>query len=68
MNKKEPKSENKMVKQYDCPACGNKGLKLDIESGFRVVTTGRPMKEFPSIILCVVCKRKIKYDVVKNKE
>lgn len=57
-----------MVKHYDCPACGNKGLKLDINNGYRVVTTGRPMKEFPSLVLCLVCKRKIKYDVVKEEK
>ena len=55
-----------MVKQYDCPACGNKGLKVDINKGYKVVTTGRPMRNFPSVVLCTVCKRKIKYDVIKE--
>lgn len=55
-----------MVKTYECPACGNKGLKIDINKGFRVVTTGRPMKDFPSVVLCSICKRKIKYDVVRE--
>jgi hypothetical protein len=55
-----------MLKIFECPACGNKGLKVEINEGYRVVTTGRPMKEFPSIVLCLVCKRKIKYDVVKG--
>lgn len=55
-----------MVIYCDCPACGNKGIKVDINKGYRVVTTGRPMKDFPSVVLCTVCKRKIKYDVVKD--
>lgn len=54
-----------MVKICECPACNNNGLKIEINSGYRVVTTGRPMKDFPSVVLCTVCKRKIKYDVVK---
>lgn len=55
-----------MVKCYDCPACHNKGIKVEVNKGHKVVTTGRPMKDFPSIVLCTVCKRKIKYDVVKE--
>ena len=55
-----------MVKCFDCPACSYKGIKVDINKGYRVVTTGRPMKDFPSVVLCTVCKRKIKYDVVKE--
>lgn len=55
-----------MVKIYECPACRNKGIKVDINKGYRAITTGRPMKDFPSVVLCTVCKRKIKYDVVKE--
>lgn len=55
-----------MVSYCDCPACGNKGIKVEINKGYKVVTTGRPMREFPSVVLCTVCKRKIKYDVVKD--
>ena len=55
-----------MVKSYKCPACDNKGINVDINKGYKVITTGRPLKEFPSIIVCSVCKRKIKYDVVKE--
>lgn len=66
MEKTPIKSENKMVKYYDCPACCNKGIKVDINKGYKVVTTGRPMKDFPSVVVCSVCKRKIKYDVIKD--
>lgn len=55
-----------MVKCFQCPACSNKGIYVDVNRGYKVVTTGRPMKEFPSVVLCTVCKRKIKYDVVKD--
>lgn len=57
-----------MVKICECPACGNKGVKVEINSGYHVITTGRPLKEFPSVVLCTVCKRKIKYDVVKDEK
>lgn len=55
-----------MVKICECPACCNKGIKVDINKGYRVATTGRPMRDFPSVVVCSVCKRKIKYDVVKD--
>ena len=55
-----------MVKIYECPACCNKGIKVEVNNGYKVVTTGRPMKDFPSVVACIVCKRKIKYDVVKD--
>lgn len=55
-----------MIKIVECPRCGNKGLKIDINKGFHVVTTGRPLKDFPSNVMCKVCKRVIKYDVVKD--
>ena len=57
-----------MVKTYTCPACGNKGINVEINTGYKVVTTGRPMKDFPSVVLCTVCKRKIKYDVIRVEE
>lgn len=57
-----------MLKAIECPRCGNKGLKIDINNGYRVVTTGRPLKEFPSNVVCTVCKRVIKYDVVKDEK
>jgi hypothetical protein len=65
-DKKYQKSENEMVKNYECPACRNKGINVEVNKGYKVVTTGRPMKDFPSVVLCAVCKRKIKYDVVKD--
>lgn len=54
-----------MLNFYECPACGNKGLKIDIADGFKIVTTGKPIREMQCAIMCSVCKRKIKYDVVK---
>lgn len=57
-----------MLKSFDCPRCGNKGLKIDINKGFKVITTGKPLREFPSNVICSVCKRVIKYDVVKEEE
>ena len=55
-----------MVKIIECPRCNNKGLRIEVEKGCKVVTTGRPLKDFPSNIMCKVCKRIIKYDVVKE--
>lgn len=49
-----------------CPACQNKGLKIEINNGYKVVTTGRALSDFPMITKCSVCKRTIKYDVVKE--
>mgnify|MGYP006932841665 CR=1 FL=1 len=57
-----------MVKIYECPACHNKGIKVETNKGYKVVTTGRPMKDFPSVVVCEVCKRKIKYDTVKDED
>lgn len=49
-----------------CPTCENKGLKIEINNGYKVVTTGRPLSQFPMATKCSICKRIIKYDVVKN--
>ena len=57
-----------MVKIIECPACNNKGLKIEVNNGYRVITTGRPMKEYPLSITCTVCKRKIKYAVEKAEQ
>lgn len=53
-----------MVKIYECPTCNNLGLKVDLPEGKRIVTTGKPIKELPCVVLCSVCKRKIRYEVV----
>lgn len=55
-----------MLKVWECPACHNKGLKVDINNGFKLVASGRPMKDYPCVCVCSVCKRRIKYDVVKD--
>ena len=54
-----------MVRIYECPTCGNKGLKIDTEKGYKAITAGKP-KDLPCSILCKVCKRKIKYAIVKD--
>lgn len=51
-----------------CPACQNKGLRIEINNGYKVVTSGRPLGDFPMVTKCSVCKRTIKYDVVKEVE
>lgn len=55
-----------MVKIWECPACHNAGLKIEVKNGYKVVTSGKPLSEFPCMTLCKVCKRKIKYDVIKE--
>lgn len=62
------KIEVKMQFIIKCPACQNRGLRIDINNGYKVVTSGRPMKDFPCVTTCTVCKRKIKYDVIKDEE
>lgn len=49
-----------------CPACQNKGLKIEVNNGYKVVTSGRALSDFPMVTKCSVCKRTIKYDVVKD--
>ncbi len=50
----------------ECPTCNNKGLKIEINKGYKVITSGRKLSEFPMTTKCSVCKRSIKYDVVKD--
>lgn len=56
-----------MVKVIDCPLCNGGKLKIDISSGFKVVTSGA-MSELPCIAVCKTCNRKVKYKVVKENE
>jgi hypothetical protein len=56
-----------MVKVIDCPLCNGGKLKIDISSGFKVVTSGA-MSELPCIAFCKTCNRKVKYKVVKENE
>lgn len=49
-----------------CPTCEKKGLRIELNNGYRVVTTGRALKDFPMITRCSICKRAIRYDVVKD--
>lgn len=53
-----------MEKNYECPACNNLGLKVEVPEEKKVLTTGKPLKELPCVVLCSVCKRKIRYEVV----
>lgn len=57
-----------MVKLEECPACHNKGLKIEMRKGYKLVTSGRPLNDYPCITTCAVCKRRIKYDIVKDEE
>ncbi len=57
-----------MQKIEECPCCLNKGLHIELNKGYRLVSNGRKMSEYPFITVCKVCKRKIRYDVVKEKE
>lgn len=56
-----------MVKKYECPICEKKGLEIDITNGYKVVFSGK-MSELPCRIYCKVCRRLIKYKVVKDEE
>lgn len=55
-----------MIITVECPSCQNKGLKIDINSDEKVVTSGRKLGDLPMKVRCKVCKRTIKYDVVKK--
>ncbi len=50
----------------ECPTCNNKGLKIEINKGYKVVTSGRKLSDFPMVTKCCVCKRSIRYDVVEE--
>lgn len=54
--------------KIECPVCKNDGLKIEINKGYKVVTSGRALSDFPMVARCAVCKRTIKYDVVKDEE
>lgn len=57
-----------MQKVLECPCCMNNGLQIELNKGYRLVANGRKMSEYPFITVCKVCKRKIRYDVVKETE
>lgn len=54
------------MKVYECPVCHNRGLKIDLDNGFKIQTSGLPLKELKCVANCFVCKRKIKYNIVKD--
>lgn len=55
-----------MQKIVECPACGNKGITVDLPKGTAFVATGKPLNKFDCSVICKVCKRKIKYTVEKE--
>ena len=55
-----------MEKIVECPICANDGLKIELKQGERFVATGRALKDYPCVAVCKVCKRKIRYAVVKD--
>lgn len=56
------------MKMYECPVCRRYGLKIELDKGYHIKASGRPLKEFDCVTNCIVCKRKIKYTVEKDKE
>jgi hypothetical protein len=54
-----------MIKIIDCPLCNGGKLKIDISSGFKIVTTGA-LSQLPCIAFCKNCNRKVKYKVEKD--
>jgi hypothetical protein len=42
------------------------GLEIAVANGYDIITTGKPLSELPLKVYCNVCKRVIKYDVVKG--
>ena len=52
-----------MLKIVECPACGNKGITIEVPKNKKFIATGKPLNEFNCSVICKVCKRKIKYTV-----
>lgn len=57
-----------MLKRLECPVCSNKGLKIELKDGEKIITSGKPLKDYNCVAFCSVCKRKIKYDIVKEEK
>lgn len=55
-----------MEKVIDCPLCNGGKLKIDIEEGYKVVTSGA-MRDLPRRIFCKNCNRLVKYTVKEEK-
>lgn len=49
-----------------CPVCRHKGIRVETNTGFKPVASGRKISEYPMKTYCTVCRREIKYDVVKD--
>lgn len=56
-----------MQKIIECPLCNGGTLKIDVSSGYKVVTNGA-LSELPCIVICKNCNRRVKYKVVKEEE
>lgn len=58
-----------METTVNCPCCQNPSLVIEVPKGGRVVTTGRKLSDYKlPPILCPVCKKKIKYDILSQEE
>lgn len=55
-----------MIKIAECPRCANNGLKIEVKDGYKIVATGKSLKDYPFKVICSVCKRVIKYDIEKE--
>lgn len=56
-----------MYKIIDCPACSGGKLKIEIASGYRIITDGM-FSKLPCKKHCKSCGRDIKYIVVREED
>lgn len=54
-----------MIREIDCPLCNGGKLKINISNGYDIITSGK-LSELPYVCVCRNCKRKVKYDLVKQ--
>lgn len=56
-----------MVKTIDCPLCNGGKLTVNVDNGYKVITSGK-LSDLPCIVYCKTCNRKIKYKVIKEEK
>lgn len=56
-----------MQKIIDCPLCNGGKLRIDIASGYAIITDGRPSR-LPLKKRCKTCNRNVKYTVVLEQD
>ena len=56
-----------MEKVINCPLCNGGKLKINVSSGFDIVTSGH-LKDLPCIVYCKTCNRRVKYTLVKKED